>query len=163
MAQVETLGYAADPSNPLYTNGKVIRTVVAQISIDADAAAGDIHKLAQGLPVDAHVLAIRLPRGSAQIADLTDVDFGLYRNDNEAVLDADILADGVNFSAAAKTGPQDLLGENLTYDLTKDIGELVSLESDTEPSGGVDICATINAEGSGTGTITVYLDIAFPA
>lgn len=163
MAEVETLGYAADEKNPLYSRGKKVSTVVAQISITATAAAGDIHKLARGIPIDAHVLGLRLPRGSAQIVGLSDVDFGFYRQDTEAVLDKDILADGVDFDAAAKTGPQDVLGENLTHDLTKKIKDLLDLETNEEPSGGVDLCATINAEGAGTGTITVYVDLVFPA
>lgn len=160
----DTLGYTADPKNALYSRGKKIRTVVAQISITSSAAAGDKHILARGLSVDDQVVGLRLPRGCAQIVGLTDVDFGFYRTDNNVVLDADILADGVDFGTAAITDyGRDLLGENLTYDLTEKIKDQLDIDTNEAPSGGVDLVATVNAEGAGTGTITVYVDIADPA
>lgn len=159
MAKKQTLGYTAKPSDPLYTNGKYIREVLAAISITAAAAANDVHVLAHNIPIDAQVVGIFLPSGSAQIADLTDVDFGFHRADNDAALGIDALADGVNFSAAARTYAVDLIES----DTTKNIGELLSLQSDEEPSGGVNVTATIKAEGAGTGTIPVLVRIAFPA
>lgn len=160
MAQIETLGFAADPKNPLYTTGKYMRTVVGQIAVsNAGSAAGDIYKIARGLPIDAQVLAIRLPRGTAQIAGMDDVDFGFYRSDNEVALDADILVDGADFATAAFAAGKDLLGSNLT----KTIGGLLSLASDNEPAGGVDLCATLKNKPTATGTVTVFVDLAFTA
>lgn len=163
MAKKQTLGYTAKPSDPLYTNGKYIREVLAVISITAAAAVNDVHVLAHNIPIDAQVVGIFLPSGSAIIAGLTDVDFGFHRADNDAALDTDVLADGVNFSAAARASAVDLIGSGLTFDTTKNIGELLSLQSDEEPSGGVNVTATIKAEGAGTGTIPVLVRIAFPA
>lgn len=160
MAQIETLGFAADPKNPLYTTGKYVRTVVGQIAVsNAGSAAGDIYKIARGLPVDTQVLAIRLPRGTAQIAGMDDVDFGFYRSDNEDVLDIDVLVDGADFATAVKASGVDLLESGLT----STIGGLLNLASDSEPAGGVDLCATLKAKPTATGTVTVFIDLAFTA
>jgi len=160
MAQIKTLGFAADPKNPLYTTGKYLRTVVGQLAVsNAGSAAGDIYKIARGLPIDAQVLAVRLPQGTAQIAGMDDVDFGFYRSDNEAVLDIDALVDGADFATAALASGKDLL----SADLTKTIGGLLNLGSDNEPAGGVDLCATLKAKPTATGTVTVFIDLAFTA
>lgn len=159
MAFKNTVGYAADPSNPLYTTGVVVREVLAQITIDSNTATTDVIKLARNLPVDAHVIGLVLPEGSAQIDGLTDVDFGFYRSDSGAVLSINALVDAVNFSAATKTHGTDLM----TADRKSKIKTLLSLQSDTEPFGGVDLCASVKAEGNGTGVIDVIVRIAFPA
>jgi hypothetical protein len=162
MAFVDTLGIAADPSNPLFNTGVNVRVVQALITITSGSADGEVQKLAIGLPIDAQVLGLFLPGGAPGITQLTDVDFGFYRNADGVVIDKDILVDGKNFSSAITTAI-DCLADNSGMDYTKKIKDLLSLESDTEPSGGVDLCATINTQGSGTGTIRVWVVLGFPA
>lgn len=163
MTTHNTLGFTNDPSNPLYGSGKVIRHVRALIYNATAFSDGDIVKLAKGLPLDAQIVGIDFPEGTAARSGLTDVDFGFFRNDNSVVLDKDVLIDGVSF-ASARTSAVDLLGSNVSgFDRTKTIGELLNLTGETEPIGGVDLCATINTAGSTTGTIVCDIAIAFSA
>ncbi|MFA5500665.1 MAG: hypothetical protein WC404_06265 [Candidatus Omnitrophota bacterium] len=163
MGAVNTLGYTNYPKNPLYGTGKKVRRVRAVIYNATALSDGDVVTIARGLPVDAQILNINFPQGHAARTGLTDVDFGFHRQDNGAVIDKDALIDGITF-ASARTAAVDLLGSNVSsFDFTKTIGGLLSLTGETQPSGGVNLTATINTAGSTTGTIIVDIDIAFPA
>lgn len=158
MAIVNTLGYTAKPKDPLYGNGIYPRIVQAAISITSGAADGDVHILARNLPYSAKIIGIRFPFGSAVVTDLTDVDFGLHRSDNNAVVDKDILVDGISF-ASARAYAIDIL----SADKTKTIAELLGVSPESEPLGGVNVTATVNTQGAGVGTIEAEILIQFPA
>ncbi len=163
MATVNSLGITNYPKDPLFQQGQIIKRVRAVIYNATALSDGDIVVLAKGLPVNARILNINLPQGNAARTGLSDIDFGFYRQDNGAVIDKDVLVDG-DTMASARTSAIDILGKNVSgFDFTKTIGGLLSLTSETEPSGGVNLCATINTAGSTTGTIIVDIDIAFPA
>jgi hypothetical protein len=163
MATVNSLGITNYPHDPLFQQGQIIKRVRAVIYNATALSDGDIVVLAKGLPVNARILNINLPQGNAARTGLSDIDFGFYRQDNGAVIDKDVLVDG-DTMASARTSAIDILGKNVSgFDFTKTIGGLLSLTSETEPSGGVNLCATINTAGSTTGTIIVDIDIAFPA
>lgn len=163
MATVNTLGYTNDSKNPLYGSGKKLQRVRAIIYNATAFSDGDIVVLAKGLPVDAQIVGINLPQGNAARTGLTDIDIGFHRQDNGVVIDKDALVDG-DTMASARTSAIDILGKNISgFDFTKSIGSLLSLTRETEPSGGVNLTATINTAGATTGTIVVDIDIAFPA
>ena len=160
----------AYPTDPLFNNGQIVKTVIATIDVTASSADGDVIVLAKGLPLGVKVIGLRLPTVVSGITQLSDVDFGVYAAHNLTidalvstiptadVLDKDILVDGTDLSAA-KAANVDIL----SADRAKSLGDLLSLGADKEPAGGVAICATINTQGSGTGTIEVAIDLAFPA
>lgn len=159
----------AYPTDPLFNSGVKLRTVIATITIDASSADGDVVILAKGITYDTKVVGIRLPTVVSGITQLSDVDFGLYKTEamaaddlvsaiSGAVIDKDILVDGIDLSSA-KAANVDILSS----DRAKSIAALLSSQTDKEPAGGVNICATINTQGSGTGTIEVAIDLAFPA
>ena len=160
----------AYPHDALFNTGVKVRTVIATITIDANSADGDVIILAKGLPYDVKVVGLRFPTVISGITQLSDVDFGLYALEaltksmlvsaipSAAVLDANVLVDSIDLSSA-KAANVDVLQS----DRAVTIGALLSSQSDKEPAGGVAICATINTQGSGTGTIEVAIDLAFPA
>ena len=163
MATVNALGITNYPKDPLFQGGQIIKRVRALIYNATAFSDGDIVVLAKSLPVNARIVNINLPQGNAARTGLSDIDFGFYRQDNGAVIDKDVLVDG-DTMASARTSAIGILGENISgFDFTKTIGGLLSLTSETEPSGGVNLCATINTAGSTTGTIIVDIDIAYPA
>ena len=99
---------------------------------------------------------IMLPKGSAAIAGLTDVDVGFYASKTNKVLDADAVVDGKTFASAL--GNVDIVGDGVSdFDATKDIATLLGMNSGDVPAYGFDLCATINAKGEATGS--VELDI----
>lgn len=163
----------ANPLDPSFTVGKKVRVVEAVINTGSTSANGDVVVLAHGLPATARVVGIFLPAGSAAVTGLSDVDFGVYAAGKEktvdgsgnlvyanTVIDADALADGVSF-ASAKTGAIDLLGSSISsFDYTKSMAQLCSLSSQNFPAHGVDVCATLNAVGTATGSIRVNVLVA---
>lgn len=163
MGAVNTLGYTNYPKDPLFGTGQIVKRIRAIIKNTTALSDGDVVTIARGLPVGARILTINLPQGNAARTGLSDIDFGFYRQDNGAVIDKDALVDG-DTMASARTAAIDILGENVSgFDFTKTIGGLLSLTGETQPSGGVNLCATINTAGSTTGTIVVDIDVAFPA
>jgi len=172
MALFENALSVAKPLDPSFTVGKKVRTVNAVINTGSTSANGDVYILAKGLPATARIAGIFLPKGSAAVTGLSDVDFGFYASHtsesldgngnlvvNNTVIDKDALADGVTFASAK--GAIDLLGDNVSnFDPTKSIGELCSLSAQDFPAHGVDVCATLNAVGTATGKIYVNILVA---
>ena len=157
MTKAYNAGFADDPKNPVYSTGKVLKTIVCPFA--TTATANDYAVLAQSLPATAIIRAIRLPRGSSAISGCTDVDFGIYAHEG-AVLDKDALADGVSFGSA-KTGYQDLLGASVaSFDYNKNLAEILGTTPDKQPIGGYDICATINTGAAGNVYCEIVVELA---
>lgn len=148
MAVIFNKGLEQDGLNPVYSSGKRLKTIVCPITTTANN--GDVVILAQGFPATAYIRGIRFPQGTAQIAGLTDVDVGLYANGGKTVIKKDAFADGVSFGAA-NTSSYDILGKNVVgYDFTKNISALASKKESDVPSGGYDLCMTLNTAAVGT-------------
>lgn len=163
MADKNTLGYAADPINPLFVNGAVKRVVLAQMNVAIADDPGDVHILARGLPISVIVGGITLKTPLAAIAGLSDVDIGFRRQDNAVVLDKDVLVDGADLSGGL-TGDRDLtLVAAGVGTKRQTIGDMLSLQPETAPSGGVDLIATVNSDPSAAGVVTLEIELFFPA
>ena len=164
------LDATASKHDPLHNGGQILKTVIATITIDANSADGDVVILAPGLPISAKIVGLRLPTVVSGITQLSDVDFGFYKQAGMKATDLvsaipttlgkDVLVNGIDLSSA-KAANVDILSS----DRAATIGSLLTtaLAADQEPAGGVNLCATINTQGSGTGTIEVAIDIAYPA
>jgi hypothetical protein len=163
MSKNATKGYDAKPTDPLFNNGVYIRTVLAVMSLLAADAAGKVHTLVRGLPLGAAVVGIRLAGSHAAISGASDIDFGFHRSDNEVVIDKDILVDGANLSSAIAYATDLLQLAPGTGTMIQNIGEMLGLEADECPAGGVDLTATVNSDAAATGSIKLFIDIAFPA
>lgn len=97
--------------------------------------------------------AIILPQSlltHTAITGLTDLDVGLYRNGS--VVDADVLADGLDVHLAGTKSPIASVG---TADLGKRVWELAGLTSD--PGGMYDVVATLKADAGADGTLVLSL------
>lgn len=157
MTKAYNAGFTADPKNPIYSTGKVLKTVVATFS--TTTTANDYAVLAQSLPSTAIIRGIRFPQGTGATSGNTDIDFGFYAHEG-AVVDKDALADGVSF-AAAKGAATDVLGSNIaSFDFKKTIGELLGVATKDQPIGGYDLCATVNTGAAGTYTAEILIEMA---
>lgn len=153
MAVIENALAEAKPLDTMFTLGKRVRLVQAQIGIvGGTTAQDDVFVLAKGLPATARVVRIMLPKGASAITGLSDVDFGFYQSQTNKVVDADAVADGVTFASALAC--VDLVGKNISsFETTADIATLCGNGAEEIPAYGYDLCATINAVGSTSGTI----------
>ena len=142
------------PLNVMYQTGKNLRTVQASFAaVNGTTASGDIFVLASGLPATARIVRIMTPAGTPAVTGMSDVDFGFYETGTNKVIDKDAVADGITF-ASAKTSNLDLVGTNIaSFDRTKNIATLCGLGAGSIPGQGFDLCATLNASPSASGTL----------
>ena len=162
MAVVENPYAVAKPLDPMFTVGRVLRTVQAQIAIGASSADGDMVILAKGVPPTARVARIMLPAGSSALTGCT-VDIGLYKMKKNisveettdlateyVAIDEDCLVDGQSFATAMNN--VDIVGANISsFDRTADLATLANAKE--FPSGGYAIGAKLVAKGSVIGNI----------
>ena len=162
MAVVENPYAVAKPLDPMFTVGRVLRTVQAQIAIGASSADGDVVILAKGVPPTARVARIMLPAGSSALTGCT-VDIGLYKMKKNisaeettdlateyVAIDEDCLVDGQSFATAMNN--VDIVGANISsFDRTADLATLANAKE--FPSGGYAIGAKLVTKGSVTGNI----------
>ena len=89
----------------------------------------------------------------------TDYDLGLYETDSGAVIDADILADGIDLSSAATIATWNNTGMT-TIDIANGTQTLGTLSAQTDVASSYDIVLTANTVGSAAGTIRVTAEFA---
>lgn len=160
MAIVENPYHTAKPLDPMFTVGRVLRTVQAKIVITASSANNDVVILAKGVPPAARVARIMLPKGTTALAGCK-VDIGLYKmskglNDNAkteyTAVDEDALVDGQSFDDAL--GNIDIVGANIpSFDATKDLATLAGAAAGDFPAEGYAIGAKQVAKSSASGKI----------
>ena len=126
-----------------------------------EVAAGDddgsVYRIAAGLP--ANLIPYKFEIYNDAITGGTDYDLGLYLAESGVVVDADLLADGMDLSSAnGRTSPENGL-QTLNVDQTgKRLWELTGLgyTEKTKPDG-FDIALTANTVGTAAGTISFEL------
>jgi len=160
MADINLLEYIAKPSKPVFSTGDRVQKVVGTYSKEAGHTTGVV-VLARNVPIDTIVEKINFPAGTPAIADFTDANIGFRRSDDETVLDDNALADAVSF-ASARDYAIDILGSGITLLRDDTIGDLLSIQSDEAPIGGVDIIMTIVTGGANTGSIVFELSLSRP-
>lgn len=154
---------AAKTKNPRFRTGKKTRTVeYAGVFTAANSGAGDKCVLAGPLSLADRISAVRPGgAGTPALTGATDNDLGFYTYDSAGALkeiDKDIIWNGVTL-ASALTAPNLLTSLNTSLDHSKNIGELLSLGVDQEPSRGVFLVLTTNAANTATGPLTLQLFI----
>ena len=138
--------------------GPTVRSITFET--EAADAAGDVKALFR---VGAHEIPLECWIINDAIAGATDIDLGLYRDD-ETVVDADALMDGADISAgiayASKTDGLSALGVEergvkAFYDIANDVatGDVIG----SIPNDSYWVALTLNSEVSAAGTITVVL------
>lgn len=163
MASRTTVGYTNKPKAPLYNQGSKIQTVQAEVAVVSTWNDGDTVILARNLPLSARIVSI-IMRVAGSITAGTDYDIGFYKagdSDGDAignVIDADIVADGIDFDAGVALGA-DLLGSGLTFLKYKTIGDLLGYDQSEAPIGGVHLVMTLNTAGTATADLDMEIKI----
>jgi len=166
MASRTTTGYTNKPKATLYNQGSKLQTVQAEVAVLSTWNDGDTVILARNLTLASRITSIMM-KAAGSITAATDYDIGFYRAGNDdgddlgAVIDADIIADGLDFDAGVALGT-DILGTNLTFYKYKTIGDLLGYDEGEAPIGGVHLVMTLNTAGSATADLDmeVMIDMA---
>ncbi len=159
MTTYQSVGKVAKPNNPIFQSGKKLRTTAFRKTItDAESEANDLYILGGPYSYDDRLHSI-VGANPAQTSN-DDVDLGFYKKNEDGTytaIDADILWDDADLSSAI-TYRNLLTHLNSSLDTTKNIGELLSLSSESEPVGGVYL-GMLNKVASTGGTLILELDI----
>lgn len=167
MADKYTEGYDAKPRKQLYSNGEVLKTIVAKAEIAADDSDGQLYILARGIDLESTLVNAMVPKGHGAVTDGNDYDLGIYKNTGSfdspewTAVDKDIFFDGVNMNSA-RTSAVDLA----TSATDATIGELLnaslstSIYSNEQASGEFAIVLTANTVGTATQDIEFNLVLA---
>ena len=158
MADINLLEYTAKPSKPIFSTGDRVQKVIGTYDKLTGHGTGVV-VLARNVPIDTIVTSINLPAASPAISGFTDANFGFRRSSDDTVLDDNALADAVSFDSA-RDYAIDILGSGITLLRDDTIGDLLGLQSDEAPIGGVDIIMTIVTGGSAADTIVFELGLS---
>lgn len=163
MADKTNVFLTNQPKNPRFSTGTKVRTVEFRGSFTAsNSAIGDKCILAGPLSLDDRIAAIRAGgAGTPALTSAADCDLGFFKKaaDGSLVeLSKDVLWNGITL-ASALTYPNLLTGLNLTLDISKNIGQHLSLGSDKMPHGGVFLVLTTNIANTATGPLLLDLEI----
>lgn len=126
-------------------------SVCAKVTVLSSHADGDVYRMfrvpTSGVPVAQFI-------SNSAITGGTDYDAGLYNNGlNQAVLDKDVLFDGVSMATAANNVV--ISGVQLIANDGKAFWQLAGLSAD--PGGELTVAITANTVGSADGTIFYVL------
>lgn len=151
----------ADAKN---VNGQQLLHLVQTFEVAAADDDGSVYRIFPNIPCTAVIRSLRVACDA--LTGSTDWDVGLYLPNYGAVVDKDILADGINLSAGysrilALDGlvTVDLANANkMLYELPIN-GAALTLKTRSQF---YDICMTANTVGSGAGTVTVEMSYFLP-
>ena len=114
------------------------------VAADTDAS---VYRVLSDLPSNAVPINIAIHHGT--ITSGTDYDLGLYEIDSGAVVDVDVLADGLDLSTARAIAVWNNVGMT-SLDIANGTQSLATLSGQTNPSAAYDLCLTANTVGSAT-------------
>lgn len=159
MTVISSSGYAAKPSNPLFSSGSQVRAAqFTKIFTGSDTDAGDVLRIAQ---MNLSDCLVGLPTFSGSMTGASDCDVGIYKSTDGGttltVVDKDIYLDGIDFSSGIDKA--DLLNSNTALLRYKSVGELLSL---TEESAAAQyfLCLTLNNDNTGAVALNITAYIA---
>lgn len=123
------------------------------IATTAVAAADDdlsVYRLFKNVP--ANLVPIKITIHNTAITGGTDYDLGLYKANSGAVVDKDILADGISMGSARTIATDNNAGLT-TIGIANGAQDLGTLSAQTNPDAAYDIALTANTVGTAAGTI----------
>lgn len=133
----------------------VVKAIVAVAAADDDTS---VYRLFSGVPSSYVPVSIQI--NNTAITGGTDYDLGLYEGNGGAVVEVDILADGLSMATARTVDAANNVGLTsvpiASFDQT--LGEL-SGQSDVDAN--YDIALTANTVGTAAGTILVTATFAY--
>lgn len=131
--------------------GAKVFTMLGTASVVAADDDGSIYRVFSSVP--SNLIPIKLEIANTAITNGTDYDFGLYDVDGGAVVDKDILADGISMASARTIATSNNAG--MTTITLVDLKTLAELSAEASPPPAYDIAFTANTVGSADGTIRV--------
>lgn len=135
-------------------------TVIAQATVAVLAADddGSVYRLFANVP--SSLVPIKIEVHNTAITAGTDYDLGLYEPETGAVVDKDILADGISMASARTVATSNNAGLT-TIDIANGSQTLGTLSAQTDVDSSYDIAFTANTVGSAAGTIRVTAWFAY--
>lgn len=142
---------AGKKTRPAFSSGDKVVTMKAVVSVAAADDDGSIYRLFKGVPSNFIPVNICIQNGAVTAG--TDYDLGLYKTGG-AVVDKDILADGLDMSSARTVATWNNAGLT-TVALANTQKTLAELSAQTDPDKDYDLALTANTVGSAAETIVV--------
>lgn len=155
---VDTAVEAGNVGVGAYVQGKQVKNIRKTFEVAAADDNGSIYRVVPNFNPSNIIKAIKISNDA--ITGGTNYDVGVYQPDSRggAVVDKDILAEGLDMSVAATNGaPKDGLKDVNIDSLHKPLYEILGLTID-QVKGGYDIAITADTVGSAAGTITVDVE-----
>lgn len=150
---IRSNGFTENPLNPIYSVGKVLRSVFYEKTIATGAGTDTLHILAGPLSYGQKVAAI--VGATPALTSANNNDLGFYKKEADGTftaIDADILWDGADLSSALTY--RELLGTlNTSLDRDDSIGTLLGKTMDQEPTGGVYLGLLIKVASTATSEV----------
>ena len=149
---------AGKKSSALISTGAQSFVVMATVSVASGDDDGSVYRIFKDIP--ASVVPVEICIHNTAMTSSTDWDLGLYASNNGAVVDKDILADGLDMSSARTIATWNNAGLT-TLTLSNGAQDLGTLSAQTDPYSAYDIALTANTVGSAAGTIRVTARFAY--
>lgn len=145
-------------ASALNEQGTKTFTAVATVAVAAADDDGSVYRVFKNVP--ASVVPVCICIHNTAMTSSTDWDVGLYETNTGAVVDKDILADGLDLSSARTIATWNNAGLT-TLTLSNGTQDLATLSAQTDPYAAYDIALTANTVGSAAGTIRVTATFAY--
>ena len=149
---------AGKKASALFAYGQDTVTGIATVAVASGDDDGSIYRIFSGVP--SSLVPISITIHNTAITAGTDYDLGLYIADSGAVIDKDILADGLDLSSAAAIATWNNTGMT-TISIANGGQTLGTLSAQTDVDSSYDIALTANTVGSASGTIRVTATFAY--
>ncbi len=149
---------AGKKGSALTAYGTGATVAVATVAVASGDDDGSVYRCFTGVP--SSMVPVKITIHNTAITSGTDYDLGLYETNGGAVVDKDILADGISMASARTVATENNAG--LTTIAIGDGAEtLGELSAQTDVDAGYDIAFTANTVGSAAGTIRVTAWFAY--
>lgn len=157
---IRSNGFTAYPKDPFYSSGKKLKSVFYEKTIATGAGTNTLHILGGPFSFGDKIAAIK--GATPALTSANDNDLGFYKknedgtftvlNDSSGVSSVDLLWNGADLSSALTY--RELLGTlNTSLDRTKNIGQLLGLNAESEPIGGVYLGLLIKTASTATSEV----------
>ncbi len=137
-------------SSALVSQGAHSVVMSATVSVAAADDDGSVYRLFASVP--SRLVPIAFVIHNTAITSGTDYDIGLYKTKTGAVVDKDVLADGISMATARTVDTLNNAGLT-SIAIANGLQTLATLSAQTNPDSEYDIAITANTVGTAAGTI----------
>lgn len=133
-------------------------TVVGTVAVASGDDNNSVYRVLANIPSNA--IPVKIEVHNTAVTGGTDYDLGLYKTQSGAVVDADILADGISMATARTIATSNNAGMT-TIGIANGTQTLATLSAQTAPDASYDVALTANTVGTADGTIRVTATFAY--